>query len=72
MDYEYQKIYKKEYIKKNTKRKRQVTIFFPHWLWTFPRLFSFIRLCLLRFEQILSMSIPKSNSKIVMLSFSCL
>ena len=47
--------------------RRQDSIFFPHWLWTVPQLFPLVRLCLPRCEQFSSQSIPKSNSKIVML-----
>ena len=47
--------------------RRQDSIFFPHWLWTVPQLFPFVRLRLPRHEQFSSQSIPKSNSKIVML-----
>jgi len=42
-------------------------ISFPHWLWTSPLLFTFVRLRLPRHEQFSSMSIPKSNSEIVTL-----
>ena len=46
-------------------------ISFPHWLWTSPLLFTFVRLRLPQHEQFSPMSIPKSNSEIVILPVLC-
>ena len=53
-------------------KRDSIQIFFPHWLWTFPPLFTFVRLRLPRFAQCSVKSIPKSNSKIVYLSLCIL
>ncbi len=49
------------------KQTGSLQISFPHWLRTSPQLFSSARLCLSRFEQSSSKSVPKSNSEIVIL-----